>query len=309
MTFRIGLSTTLGLLLAAGTALGQQSTPNPRPPARPNQPVVPRVPTLQRRAGAPQPPGAPFRLTAQQEDYLNRVLYAWEQRSAKVQTFACKFTRWEYDPVFGDPDTFRYRDEGEIRYGAPDRGMFRIWKSEKKEENGQMVPAGEDRGEHWVSNGKSVFEYNYAKKRLVEYKLPPSLQGKAIADGPLPFLFGAEAAKLKERYFLRITTPQVVQDKEIWLQAYPRFQQDAANFERAELILTRNDMRPFALQIFLPGGNSHTSYQFHGIVINDPLNFLKGNPFHAPTPLGWKKIVEEPHAEQASRPPAVDGRR
>ena len=54
-------------------------------------------------------------------------------------------------------------------------------------------------GEHWVCDGTSIYEYRTEQKQLVERPIPKEMQGKAIVDGPLPFLFGAEAAKLKQR--------------------------------------------------------------------------------------------------------------
>ncbi len=284
MAIRITLPATLALLLAVGTAFAQTgpwrgSKSDSRPAVR-------------------QPPPAPFQLTPQQEALLDRVLQAWEQRSKKVKTFSCKFTRWEFDPVFGPPDKANHVDQGQIKYGAPDRGMFRVTHTQNGD---QMVRIDDQRAEHWICDGESIYEYNCTKKQLIERKLPPSLQGKAIADGPLPFLFGAEAEKLKRRYFLRIITPQNVQKEEIWLEAYPRFQKDAADFRRAQLILKAEHMQPFALQIHLPNGKNRTVYQFDEIVINDPLGFLKGNPFHALTPPFWKRIVEEAPAERVGR--------
>ena len=91
------------------------------------------------------------------------------------------------------------------------------------------------------------------KKQVEEHRLPPELQGKAIANSPLPFLFGAEAQKLKQRYFIRIVTPPDVQDQ-IWLEAYPRFQQDAANFHHAQFVITTRGMSPFALMLVDPNG-------------------------------------------------------
>ena len=66
---------------------------------------------------------------------------------------------------------------------------------------------------------------------LTESPLPKELQGKDIVDGPLPFLFGAKAEKLKQRYYLRIITPPDVQGQ-VWLEAWPRFLADARNFQR-----------------------------------------------------------------------------
>lgn len=289
MTLRIGLWTILGLLPAAGLATAQ-----------PNQPAVPRQPAPQRRPAAQQPPRAPFILSPQQQAWVDWVLGAWEKRSVDVKTFACNFTRWEYDPVFGARNQPKYTDQGKIKYAAPDRGMFQVTHTEK---NKQLVPIEPERAEHWICNGKSILELNYLKKQLIEYKLPPELQGKEISEGPLPFLFGAKAQSLKQRYFLRIITPQGVKNQ-IWLEAFPRLRRDAANFRRAELILTADKMTPHALQIYSPNSKNRTVYQFSDIVVNDPLGFLRVvNPFHASTPWGWKKIVHPP--AQAGRPPRL----
>jgi len=307
MLLRIGLWTTIGLLLLVGpmtidSVTAQQIQPprqyapvQPvRPAAGPNQPIGPQMPTLQHAPAAQQPPTTPFRLTPQQEVELDRMLIAWEQQGKKVRTFAANFTRWEYDPVFGDPNKPKSQDEGKLKYAAPDKGMFHI--------DGEQP-------EHWVCNGESVFEFSNVKKQLIEYQLPPELQGKAITNGPLPFLFGAEAAKLKQRYYMRIVTPKEVEGKQVWLEAIPRSQQDAANFRLVELILNTKDMLPHGLQIFAPNGKNRTVYQFRDIVTNDPFGFLKGNPFHPFTPLGWKKIVEPAAQPRVTLQPGTGGAR
>ncbi len=323
MALRVGFSAILGLLLATSATAQTQPRrgPNPgaRPPARPNQPVVPRSPTLQRRVpGQPaaqraaartqpvqQQPPVPFRLTPQQEAYLDRVLNVWQQHSEKVKTFSCEFTRWEYDPVFGPPNAPRFIDEGEIKYKTPDKGMFRVRKTDR---NGKMVDIEPQRAEHWICDGKSVFLYDHKTKKLREYKLPPEMQGKAISDGPLPFLFGAEAAKLKQRYYMRVTTPRDVTDQ-IWLEAHPRWRQDAANFIRVDLVLTVKDMMPNALQIHAPNGKNRTAYRFGKLKVNDMLTTILSDPFRATTPLGWQKVVEQTPSEQTTRRPGVPGRR
>jgi TIGR03009 family protein len=294
---------TLGLLLAA-LAMGRQLTDfslgravaqtgpllgpptDPRPAAGPSQPVPLSPPTAQQQP-APTPQPAPVQLSPQQQANLDWVLSAWQQRSTNVKTFECSFTRWEYDPVFGDPTKPSFVDEGRIAYRAPDKGLFRV--DEPKE-----------REERWICDGTSIYQYDFANKCLIQHKLPPELQGKAIVESPLPFIFGADTARLKQRYFLRIVTPPNVQGQETWLEAYPRFQQDAANFSRAELILTSKNMTPYALQIHAPNGQNRTVYQFRNIVVNDPLAVLK-NPFHPLTPPFWKKRVEEALPPQAGR--------
>jgi len=310
MTFRIGFGTMLGLLLAVSAAVAQTQPWRPSPPsARPGVgPVAPQYVPPGQREPAPSPVRAPFQLTPQEEDYLNRVLLFWEQRGRQVKTFACNFYRWDYDGVWGpsNADTPRYVDKGLVKYAAPDKGLYRVTQTNKNE---RWVAIEPEREEHWVCDGKSVYEFNHKTKQLIEHVLPPELQGKAIQDGPLPFLFGAQASKLKERYFMRVITPPNVRNQ-IWLEAYPRYQRDAANFQRAELILsvTETDLQPFALQLYSPNGKDRTVFQFQDIQINDPWRNLQISPFLVVTPPFWKKVVVQPETPRVGRQPAVTPR-
>ena len=299
MTMRFG-AWMLAFLLVVEAAMAQTDSWRGSS-SGPDQPVRREVPSFKEHTPAtrqqqqPATP-APFRLSPQHEAYLDRVLMAWEQRSARVKTFECDFTQWTYDSVFsqnqGGANTPKHTDLGHIKYAAPDKGRFEV---------------KGDRPEKWICNGKAVFEYNHDKRQLIEYKLPPEMQGKAIANSPLPFIFGAKAAELKRRYFMRITTPTNVQGQ-IWLEVYPKLREDAANFQRAELILTVQGMTPQAMQIYELNGKDRKAYQFYNIVVNDPLRFFKGNPFDAMTPPFWKKVVEEPQTAQAARPAEQDRR-
>jgi hypothetical protein len=91
---------------------------------------------------------------------------------------------------------------------------------------------------------------------------------------------------------MRIVSPADAEDQ-VWIEAYPRFEEDAAHFERAELILTKNNMKPYALQIHASDGQNRTVYQFHDVQRNDA-RLLGEDHFRWPTPPGWKRIVEEP---------------
>lgn len=275
--------------------------------AEPDQPVRPQVPVLVPRApqqpAAQQQPQPPFVLTPQEEVQVDRILNQWEQHNRDVKTFDCRFKRWTYDVVFGPAGQAKFVDLGAVRYGAPDKGMFEV---ESTERDGKEVPVEAGRAEHWISDGKSIFEFNPGKKQLIEHKLPPELQGKAIADSPLPFLFGAEAQKLKQRYFIRLIPANG--QNQVCIEAYPRFQQDAANFHHAQFIIAMQNMAPFALKLIQPNEKDYTVYQFYDVVVNDSWRLFKGDPFRAFTPSGWQRVVEESPTTQASRP-ASDGKR
>jgi len=263
------------------------------------------------RPGLPQPGAsthpearAPFVLTPEEQQRLDQILNAWERTSNGVKTYKTQFTRWEYDTVFGPKTEFRTLSKGELKYMAPDKGMFRVTSVEqsynvktKKHEKGTA-----DQLEHWVCDGKSVFEINHKEKTRTERPLPPELQGTAISEGPLPFVFGAKADRLKQRYWMRDRTPPTEQNT-IWLEAYPRYQADAANFKYVEIIISRKDFMPLAIQTFSPGydkrGNENrTVFQFEKTDVNGVFaNFL--TEFVAPTvPFHYKKIVLQPRVDQ-----------
>ena len=272
---------------------------NYQPP--PDQQMQPQLPQIVRRSVQPgmqqplrpqQPAWPPFVLTPQEQAQVEQVLLAWEQRNNKVKTFDCQFKRWVYNSVFGRSDQPMFVDLGVIKYAAPDRGMFRV----------------DARAEHWISDGKSIIEYDHVTKRVIEHKLPPEQQGKAIADGPLPFLFNSTAQSLKDRYLLRIVTPRELQAQQIWLEAYPLRLEDRKNFHHAQFIINIQGMTPNALKLFHMNGKDYSVYSFFGIVLNDPLRMFSGNPFRAVTPLGWKLVVEPAQDTQARRVPN-DGRR
>ncbi len=73
---------------------------------------------------------APFRLTPEQQQHVDTILVDWERTSSAVKTYKCEFTRWEYDAVFGPKNDASVISTGEIRYMAPDKGLFKVTKAE-----------------------------------------------------------------------------------------------------------------------------------------------------------------------------------
>ena len=151
---------------------------------------------------------------------------------------------------------------------------------------------------------------------MIERRLPPELQGKAISDGPLPFIFGAKAEQLKRRYWMRDVTPKDDIGKTVWLEAWPKSQQDAANFQRATVILNDADFMPLGLQIILPGiqnrdpnkPSANQAYSFDEGKVNSLLskwNFPAPRLSPAQVLAGWRHVVEE--AGQPDTPPPDGG--
>jgi len=299
---RVAAALAMAVVVPSETAWGQnQVAPNAAAPGS-------------AASGTAPPQNVPFELSPEEFEQLDRVLTAWEQQSSRIATFTANFTIWEYDGVFISEKIPAKIGTGEIKYKKPDKGMYRVkevklWEADKNNpEQGEHIPSKEP-GDHWVCDGKSVFEYDYKQKHLIERPLPPELQGKAIANGPLPFMFGAEKRMLLDRYLMRVITPPNVEGQ-IWLVAYPRYQQDAANFVKAEIILAEQNLLPLAVQLYLPNLKSRTVYQFtdHNINENFLTQLIINNWFSAPrTPFGWKRVVEQPPANAPPQTATVPG--
>jgi len=284
-------------------------------------PLVAQQPAAAPVQAAPQAPQAPpkFQLNAIEQAFLDQVLDAWELESGKIITFRCAFERWEYNAAFGPgPDIPLNKDKGELSYQKPDKGSFQI--TEIRKWQAEPTPPGEQTpavvkgdwigqpdaiGEHWVCDGQAIYEYRHDQKQLVERPIPPEMQGKAIVDGPLPFLFVAEAAKLKQRYWMRIEQSQQEQNPNIiWVQALPKFQQQAADYTAVEVMLDRQRLMPTHMKVYLPDGSSHL-YMFDvaGATVNGTLDRVKALFSRPPTPWGWTRVVEQPPAPPPGKPP------
>jgi TIGR03009 family protein len=291
-------------------AVQGQITPQAQAQGQVQQPAVP----------PPVPAG--FNLNAIEQGMLNQVLGAWQAKNAQINTFKCSFDRQEYNafsPRVNNQEAPLNICEGEVRYSRPDKGSFQIISIRTFKANpptpgqapgapitGDWVKDANAIGEHWVCDGKNVYEYRHHDKQLVERPIPPQLQGQAIVDGPLPFLFGADAAKLKARYWMRVE--QQDNQAEVWLTALPRFQEQAADFSKCEIILDRQALLPKAMRLQLPDGSRHV-YIFHidKATVNDRFATLKSF-FERPTvPWGYKRVVEQLPMAQATVPqqPAV----
>ena len=104
------------------------------------------------------------------------MLAQWEKRNREIKTFDCRFKRWIYDVVFGPPNQPKFVEIGTIKFATPDRGLFRLDSSEK---DGRETPIENSRAEHWICDGKSVYQYLPRQKQLVEHKLPPEMPNAA----------------------------------------------------------------------------------------------------------------------------------
>jgi TIGR03009 family protein len=281
---------------AIGQPLAQVTSVPAQPPIEGAAPVQPAQP-----AG----PIVPFQLNDVEQQFVDQILQMWETQSKEVKTYESPFVRLEYDPVFGPADKPMIQSKGVLSYSKPDKGSFEITEIERWVQKDPATPGGyekqkEEIGEHWVCDGKAIYEYKHDRKQLVVSALPEQMRGQAIVDGPLPFLFGAEAAKLKQRYWIRSRESNAAT---IWLEAYPKTQADAANYHHVDVMLERKTMMPSAIQVHMPNGRNTAVYTFKNPKVNSAFEALFGG-FNVPrTPFGWTRVVEDlPTAPQATQP-------
>lgn len=309
-----GLACLLPLLLVttsfAQTAPTGQGTPNQ---LRANQELTPAQMSEMAIQYQPQIPEG-FPLDAQHQAYIEQVLDYWQQSSVKIKRSSADFRSWDYDPEmvnFRDPGNnklaaFRIQD-GRIRFAAPDKGQYevnRVWVFEAKEdENGNLQPNYEpietnSVHEKWICDGTGIYEYDFENKKLYETKIPPELQGQNIIDSPLPFfLFGADKARMLERYWLRSVTPQGAEG-EVWLEAWPKRAEDAGNYKKLEIILSMDDFLPRSLHLYSPSYDrvrnpQSRAFAFENRKVNDQLSGFQDffRQFVRPNkPLGWEWV-------------------
>lgn len=297
--------------LLAQTSAWAQAPRNPRQAAPQQRVAENRRPMI---VGPVRPNWLP--LSREHEQYIDKLLGYWEFKSKQIERYRSHFKRWQYDPVFGPRDQPYTYAQGRVEYSAPDKGLF---KTESLLYYTHPAAAGEkpkyearpgDQGDHWICDGQSIFEFDYKQKKLFQRELPPDMRGQTITDGPLPFLFGAEAAKLKARYWMRVITPDGATD-EYWLEAVPKTHVDAGNFKKVEVIIAREDYLPKAIQIYpvtydARENPAKTVFMFENREINftdlNDLNLFRRQFFNPATPLGWQKVVQKYRAAAPAMP-------
>ena len=105
---------------------------------------------------------------------------------------------------------------GVIKFKPPDQGRFEVTKMHEYDPNVKKGPKEplltevKENLENWVCDGKAIHEFvpnsdgKGGEHRI--HPIPQEMQGEAIADGPVPFIFGAKAEKLKARYWIKEST-------------------------------------------------------------------------------------------------------
>lgn len=305
---------------AGNSAAGSVAQPNAQQPNTPQPPagnVAPAGAPAGNVAGGEAAPVAPFPpLDARLQQYLEQVLGAWEKATSDIERFRCNFTRWEYDPTNGPANTHYTWSRGVLRYMKPDKGLFRvddILFYKPAADNGQAkYEAIKDRfGDYWLCDGKSIHIYERNEKKVKRYDLPPEMQGVGIYQSPLPFLFGVKSQEVQTRYWIRPVPPENGSQTEVWLEAYPKSQADAANYQKVLVVLDAQEVLPKVLVVFdpnyTPQNPQRTVFEFsereRNWTLIDRINELNiWNEEFIPTapPKDWKIEVTPIQSQEAA---------
>lgn len=225
--------------------------------------------------------------SSQEIAHLDQVLNFWEGSTANIERYSCKFYRWQYnssDNFVGELAKKAGRDirtvnvstaSGELKYMSPDKGMFKIDRLIKL--SGQVDSRNQPEykdfenvfGEWWLCDGEKVYEYDRSLKKCTQFTMPSELKGEGILESPMPFMFGVKAEKIKARYWVRsLPPPNDAQGRprgDVFLiEAYPKFQADAINYDHVQIVLDRELFLPISLYKY---NTEHVDEQ--GKILND----------------------------------------
>lgn len=162
--------------------------------------------------------------------------------------------------------------------------------------------------ERWQTDGKTIYEFDFANKRLNELELPPEMQGEGLKRSPLPFVFGAEAADLKNRFWIRPMIPEGLPPGHYMIEAIPKTAADAQAYSKVQIVLSQEPFLPFRIELFATNYDPKTNpesmvLEFYNRKMNDPIQLSQNwlpKFFSKPAlPFGWEigfkgKVGEEP---------------
>jgi hypothetical protein len=230
------------------------------------QPFGPRIelPFVIWFADVKSHPIAPFVQSQAEARRIAGILKRWEAAGRNTRSFSCHFMRWDYDFTWGPQqnDSLMSERHGTIAYRAPDNGAFRETEMKTYDAaKGKYICSSENL-EHWLCDGRHVFWLHFKTQSIDIISVPPDRWNRMTVDGPVPFFYPIDAAALLKRFWFREITPREQIGKQLWLDAWPKNNAEAAFIQRFEIILNLPDFTPVGHQITPRNGRDRTVYLF-----------------------------------------------
>ena len=238
-------------------------------------------------------PYADSPISPQEQQFVDQLLDYWEKSTKNLERLSCDFMLFEYNSnapfvqqlaqqLGKDVRQIKYKaSQGVVRYMKPDKGMYKvdvaIALTGKLDKNGQpeMLPSEQLDQDYWICDGETIHQYDRVAKKVTHYVIPSELRGTNIMETPLPFLFGIEKVKVKERFWVRALQPPPLPNGQpnndmFLIEAHPKFQQDAQNYSKVQIYLDRKEFLPVAL---IKYGTDHVDKP--GVALTDSREYFE----------------------------------
>ncbi len=213
---------------------------------------------------------------------MNEILDLWAGKSHDTQSLKATFTREDFDETWESTNRFN----GTAFVKRPNLAYLNF----EKVVNGKAVPS-----ERIISTGPEIYQFLTETKQVHVYPLPAEEQKRAVEEGPLPFLFNMEAAKIRARYQIRL----VNENKELYLIAIKPLQaEDRDAFSLAYIWLDRAKLQPTKIQLHDPANFKNTkTYVFRDIQVNAEIKdvfFDAKTQWQGVRSQGWDLVMHGP---------------
>ncbi len=236
---------------------------------------------------------------------VEQLLEFWEQKSSQVNQLYGEFERYSYDSTFG----VERRSRGRLWFAAPDNGRIDFTPMdvpaepnnvnyEKLDVNGAPYRIEADSNARWICNGARVFAIDDSSHTYAEMTIPPQFQGENIIDSPLPFLFGMQAERAKQRYFISIGAMHNPDGRlegaplAVHVVVQPRWEQDQREWSSAEILLNKDTFLPTAIRI-MSGANEEVYVFSRTEPALTRVGLWNGNPFNDTPPSNYTCIERQ----------------
>ncbi len=231
-----------------------------------------------------QQPAAP----AADDKVLDAHLAQWEAATKKVETLGAQLTRIDKNPTFDDVQKltgFAYYMKAGSGPTAQNLALLEMKLDGQKEFK-----------EKFICTGTYIYQFAPEQKEIRYYELPKPKPGQVTEENNLLYLlFGMKAEEVKKRYELKLAKEDTYY---IYVDIAPRSAADKADFQRARLVLNKNNYLPRQLW-FEHANRSEVMWDIPNLQVGMALD---RRAFDAPkAPPGWKIVAGENRA-QIARP-------
>ncbi len=231
-----------------------------------------------------QPPTPPPATEADKK--LDGYLQQWEAKMKEIAALHAALERTETDKTFNTVTKL----SGIAEYLKRGTGAT----AESKARLEMTVVGKKEFREKIIFTGLALYQYSPTEQKIYVTEIPKAKPGESNQDSFLTLVFGGPSADLKARYDLRLSDDKAHPNGEdkyyIYVDVFPKQAGDKADFQRAQLVLNKDNLLPRRLWFEAPN-KSETLWDITSI--NDKAK-LDLRDFDAPTPpKDWKLEKQE----------------